>query len=135
MMETVQGRKRFGDARTAAADAFEKAGNPILGAVEAAAAFTAVMAFNSGGVVPGVGSTDTVPAMLTPGEAVIPKEVVQAATGQLSGGGGDTHYHMTAHFAPTVHAIDGDGVDKMLSKHAAKFESHMTNAIRKMNRG
>ena len=31
----------------------------------------------AGGIVPGVGDTDSVPAMLTPGEAVIPKDVVQ----------------------------------------------------------
>ena len=29
---------------------------------------------NTGGTIPGVGSTDTVPAMLTPGEFVINKE-------------------------------------------------------------
>lgn len=33
--------------------------------------------FNSGGVVPGVGNTDTVPAMLTPGEVVLNKAAVQ----------------------------------------------------------
>ena len=32
--------------------------------------------FNKGGIVPGSGNTDTVPAMLTPGELVIPKELV-----------------------------------------------------------
>lgn len=33
--------------------------------------------FNKGGIVPGVGNTDSVPAFLTPGEAVIPKKIVQ----------------------------------------------------------
>lgn len=37
--------------------------------------------FAQGGIVPGVGNQDSVPALLTPGEAVIPKPVVQAATG------------------------------------------------------
>ena len=32
--------------------------------------------FNQGGVVPGSGNTDTVPAMLTPGEFVVKKEAV-----------------------------------------------------------
>jgi hypothetical protein len=31
--------------------------------------------FNRGGIVPGSGNTDTVPALLTPGEVVIPKEL------------------------------------------------------------
>lgn len=35
------------------------------------------LGFNSGGYVPGSGSTDTVPAMLTPGEVVINKSAVQ----------------------------------------------------------
>ncbi len=33
---------------------------------------------NTGGIVPGVGDTDTIPAMLTPGEYVIRKQAVQA---------------------------------------------------------
>jgi hypothetical protein len=33
--------------------------------------------FNKGGIVPGVGNTDSVAAMLTPGELVIPKDMVQ----------------------------------------------------------
>jgi TP901 family phage tail tape measure protein len=33
--------------------------------------------FNSGGVVPGIGDSDTVPAMLTPGEVVLNKSAVQ----------------------------------------------------------
>ena len=37
----------------------------------------AALGFNSGGYVPGSGSTDTVPAMLTPGEVVINKRAVQ----------------------------------------------------------
>ena len=35
------------------------------------------MGFNRGGLVPGIGNTDTVPAMLTPGELVVPKESYQ----------------------------------------------------------
>ena len=59
MMETVQGRKRLGDAKTAAAGRLSWAGNPILGAVMGALAFTAVMAFNSGtDRVPGIGGGD-----------------------------------------------------------------------------
>ena len=35
-----------------------------------------VEGFNKGGVVPGSGNSDTVPAMLTPGEVVISKPAV-----------------------------------------------------------
>lgn len=43
------------------------------------------MKFNAGGFVPGNGNTDTVPAMLTPGEFVLNKETVQSiGTGFLN---------------------------------------------------
>jgi hypothetical protein len=137
-IETVQGRKRFGDARTAAADAFESAGNPILGAIEAAAAFSAVMAFERGGIVPGTGNGDVTPAMLTPGEAVLPKNLTDglmnaAKFGNLGGNSGpDVHIH----YAPTQHiqALDGEGVGAVLEKHADVFHEHVEHAIRKMNR-
>ena len=38
--------------------------------------------FAKGGIVPGIGNKDSVPAMLTPGELVIPKSVVQALTNE-----------------------------------------------------
>lgn len=58
---------------------------PALGAAAAAAAVVAGMeqvrniqsqrlAFAEGGMVPGVGNKDTVPALLTPGEVVVPKK-------------------------------------------------------------
>lgn len=133
-LETVQGRKRFGDARTAAADAWDSAGNPILGAIEAAAAFTAVMAFEKGGIVPGIGNTDSVPAMLTPGEGVIPKNVMEAArTGSLDGNSGP---HYTVHVRPVynLQAIDATGVQQMLDKHSGTLQRHVENTIRKLNR-
>lgn len=40
--------------------------------------FKKMMSFNTGGLVPGVGFTDTVPAMLTPGEFVINRNAVQS---------------------------------------------------------
>ena len=39
--------------------------------------FDNLFKFNKGGIVPGVGNTDKVLALLTPGELVIPKDVVQ----------------------------------------------------------
>ena len=60
--------------------ASSQAAVPIVGPALAAAAAGAMFAllsgfvnkFNKGGIVPGVGSRDTVPAMLTPGEIVLP---------------------------------------------------------------
>jgi TP901 family phage tail tape measure protein len=49
-----------------------------------------ILQLNTGGLVPGSGNTDTVPAMLTPGEFVLPKDVVKqvgsAALEKLRGG-------------------------------------------------
>jgi hypothetical protein len=110
---------------------------PALGAAAAASAFTMMMAFEDGGIVPGVGNGDTVPAMLTPGEAVLPKNLTEGLTnaarnGNLDGGGGDVHvhHHMTSH----IHAIDGASVKGMLEKHADVFARHVDGHIRKLNR-
>jgi hypothetical protein len=106
---------------------------PAMGAM----AFATTMAFASGGLVPGSGNGDTVPAMLTPGEAVLPKALTEglsnaARNGNLGGGGGDVHVHN--HFSPQVHAMDSDGVDRVLKEHGDKFAAHAEHHIRKMNR-
>ena len=110
----------------------------VLGPVFGAAAFAAVMAFESGGIVPGVGRGDTVPAMLTPGEGVVPKGVMEglsnmAKFGGMGGQGQQIHVH-GVHFAPTVHALDSEGVDRVLDKHSDKFQRHFESTLRKLNR-
>ncbi|MGA9070770.1 MAG: hypothetical protein WB424_10975, partial [Terracidiphilus sp.] len=111
----------------------------VAGPVMAAGAFGAVMAFEGGGIVPGTGTGDIVPAMLTPGEGVVPKGVMEglsnlAKSGGLSGGPAHvTHIHRV-HFAPTIHALDSDGVDTVLEKHQATFQKHFENVLRKQNR-
>jgi hypothetical protein len=132
------------DASTAAGKAFNIGlgmGGPagiILGPVFAASAYAGVMAFNSGtDGVPGIGNRDVVPAMLTPGEGIVPGGVMDGLSKMAKGdgfGSGGKHYHLTAHFAPTVHAVDAIGVDRMLHKHADKFQRHFENTVRKMNR-
>ena len=64
------------------------AGLPFVGQALALAAIGTTFAFigrlanfNKGGVVPGIGTKDTVPALLTPGELVIPKRQVGAFMG------------------------------------------------------
>ena len=109
----------------------------VLGPIMAAAAFTSVMAFEGGGVVPGVGRGDTVPAMLTPGEGVIPGGVMDgldkmARSGGMGGGG--THYHTTVKYSPVVHALDGDSVGRVLDKHGDVLQKHFESTLRKFNR-
>jgi hypothetical protein len=138
-----QDREKLSTARSAAATAYangEKYGGPagfILGPVFAAAAFAGVMAFQSGtDRVPGLGTGDTVPAMLAPGEGVVPGGVMDnlrkmAASGSMGGG---TTVHL--HHSPTYHVqtIDGDGIRGVLTEHSDEFARHMQGEIRKMNR-
>ena len=137
-LETIQGRAKLNSARTAAAEAWADAGNPIVGALAAAATFAAVIGLESGGIVPGVERGDVVPARLEPGEAVIPRAMTEmlshAAKFGNGGSGGDTHIHNHRHEFH-IHAVDGASVEKMLDKHADTFQKHFKNSLRKMNRG
>jgi hypothetical protein len=111
--------------------------NIVMGPLLGAMAFASVMAFENGtDSVPGIGRGDRVPAMLTPGEGIVPGGVMDGLRSMARSGnmGGGQTIHVRAHFAPTVHALDADGVDKVLSKHADKFRKHLEGELRKMNR-
>jgi hypothetical protein len=106
---------------------------PAMGAL----AFAAVMAFENGtDAVPGVGRGDSTPALLTPGEGVVPGGVMDGLRNMVKSGGmgGGTHTHLHPSFAPTIHAVDATGVDRMLQQHGDKFERHMTATLRRMNK-
>lgn len=83
---------------------------PALGTAAAAEAvgqtmaFASLLAFNKGGLVPGVGNTDSVPAWLTPGELVVPKEVTQALMGAGAAGGPPTALVQPQMMLPTSQA-------------------------------
>ncbi len=133
----MQDREKLGAAKTAAAKAFAWAPNPIIGAPLAAAAFAAVMAFEKGGIVPGVDNFDSVPARLTPGEAVLPKNLTEHLTNMAkfgNGGSGAQEIHVHNHYSPTVHAMDGESVHRVLTEHADTFHSHFEDHVRRMNR-
>ena len=127
---------QFSSAEKAAARAFAWAGNPLLGAPLAAATFAAVMALEKGGIVGGVGGGDIVPAMLTPGEAVIPKQMTEmlmnAAKFGNNSGGQEVHLH--THVTHNIQALDSSGMKEILTKHADLIAKHTTDHFRKMNR-
>jgi hypothetical protein len=108
--------------------------NIVMGPTLGAMAFASVMAFQEGGIVPGIGTGDTVPAMLEPGEGVIPREVMEGR-GARSGntGGGSTHI---VHVRPVYHlqSLDSEGMSRVLEKHSDQLQKHFTNTVRKMNR-
>jgi hypothetical protein len=126
-------RKAF----TKVMDALPFPANAIVAPIAAVGAFTSVMAFESGtDRVPGLGRGDTVPTMLTPGEGVVPGGVMDGLRNVARNGGFERgpSINVRAHFAPTVHALDADGVDKILKKHGDKFQRHFENTLRRMNK-
>ncbi len=103
---------------------------PTLGAM----AFASMMAFEAGGIVPGVEKGDVVPARLTPGEGIIPKNLMEGLTnaakhGDVSGSGGDTHVHL--HNTYHLQALDNTGIQAVLDRHGDALEQHVGNALRK----
>lgn len=112
--------------------------NLIMPEVLAAGAFASVMAFNTGtDAVPGVGSGDTVPSMLTPGEGVVPGGVMDglrnvARNGGFDGGGQTVHVHVKPVY--NLQALDGDGIDSVLKKHTSTLTKHFNNVVRRGNK-
>jgi hypothetical protein len=110
---------------------------PYLAPLMAGTFFAGVMAFNSGtDMVPGdPRAGDVVNAKLTPGEGVVPGGVMDGLRQVARDGGfkqkGAIHLH--ASFSPVVHALDADGIDTVLTKHATTFQRHVEKAARRMN--
>jgi hypothetical protein len=74
----------------------------VMAPTLAAAAFASVMAFEGGGIVPGYGNRDTVPAMLTPGEGVIPKKLMDGLTRAAEGSGSSSEGQGRRPHAPSI---------------------------------
>jgi len=100
----------------------------------AALGFASVMAFEGGGIVPGVERGDVVNAKLEPGETVLPKRMTERLSKATDSD--DNRPHMTVQHRPTyhIHAIDGASVRGMLQKHGDDFHKHFERTLRKMNR-
>ena len=69
------------------------------------------------------------------GETVITKSLTDRVEraeswGGAKGGGGNHNWS----FSPTVHAMDAEGVDRVLTKHTSLFQRHVASTMRKMNR-
>src|SRR5208282_4529108 len=69
-----------------------------------------ILGLSAGGIVPGAGIGDTVPAMLEPGEMVLPKNVVQSVhTSSSQTNISNGRNAPVIHYSPTVHAVDERG--------------------------
>lgn len=140
-----QDQQRLGDAKTAASNAYASISaipiiGPVLAPAAAAVAFGAVMAFDQGtDFVPGDPRRgDVVPAMLKPGEGVVPGGVMDGLRNMAKNGGFDQsngpHTHLHQHITYHVNTIDGDGMHDALEKHSDQLVHHFNKAVRKMNR-
>jgi hypothetical protein len=128
-------KKKLSAAKTAGAKAYEWAVGdvgPIAATIVAAGAFAGAMAFETGGEIPGSGP---VPIIAHGGETVVTKNLTdQIKSGAANGGsdsggkGGDSHVHLHAS------AMDAEGMDRVLQKHASTINKHVTASMRKQNR-
>jgi hypothetical protein len=127
------------DAAAAARKAYlegQKIGGPagtIVGSAMAAMAFASVMAFAEGGVVPGVEKGDVVPAMLTPGETVIPKQMSDNLKNASNNAPKQPDVHIHHHATYHVQAFNADGVNQVLEDHGDQFVAHVQDHIRRGN--
>jgi len=139
----VQRSEQLTSARAAAASTWEKVSQwpvvgPILAPVMAATAFAGVMAFNQGtDSVPGIGNRDTVPAMLTPGEGVVPGGVMDGLRKVANNGGFEgSKQPPVLHVSPTynIQALDNKGVQRTLRNNTSTLTKHFRNEVRKLNK-
>jgi len=103
---------------------------PAMGAE----AFAAAMSFEVGGKIPGQGA---VPIIGHGGETVVTKALTDRVEssegkGQSATKGGDTHIHYNDN--SQHHAIDSEGMDKVLKKHRTTITRHIKDIVRKGNR-
>ena len=95
--------------------------------MEGGVAFAKALAFEQGGEIPGAGP---VPIIAHGGETVVTKHLTDQVKNGGIAGSGATHIH----YSPQIHAVDSDGVERMLKKHSAIFTRHVTSQMRRLNK-
>ena len=100
---------------------------PAMGAQAAAAALA--FSAETGGVLPGTGP---VPLLAHGGETIVTKALTDRVESAERNGGNGGEMHM--HYSPTVHAMDAEGLDRVLQKHGSTFERTARNVARKRNK-
>jgi hypothetical protein len=135
---TVSGGAAAGLAAVEYMSAIASAGLPLALTAPAAGAAMysegmAMISAETGGTIPGqVGQA--IPLLAHGQETVVSQaltdRVNKAERNGGNGGGGDMHMH----YSPQVHAMDAEGVDRVLTKHASTFQAHVRSTMRKMNK-
>jgi len=134
MMELTGDKEKLIHAKSAYGKAFDAMSGippaPIWGYAAGALAFAAVMSFEAGGKIPGDGP---VPIEGHGGETVVTKALTDRVESAEKSGGKSGGQH-TWNFAPQIHAMDAEGVDRVLAKHASVFQRHVGQTMRRMNK-
>ncbi|MEO6983331.1 MAG: hypothetical protein ABI072_09485, partial [Edaphobacter sp.] len=141
MMEPTGDKQQLINAKTAYGNAFAAMSGippaPMWGYVDGAAAFASVMSFETGGKIPGsaTGAAGAVPIIGHQGETIITKSLTdRVERAESHGGAGGSGGNHTFNFNPTIHAMDADGMDRVLTKHNNVFQRHVAATMRRMNR-
>lgn len=142
IMASVSGTSSMATQKTAAAAlaganmvaSWAAAPWPIDAAAPAmgAEAMAAALSFEIGGKIPG--SSGPVPIMGHAGETVVTKSLTDRVERAEAWGGKSGQQQHTWNFNPTIHAMDAEGVDRVLAKHSTTFQRHVASVMRKMNR-
>lgn len=140
IQETVEAEQSKKSALRNAIDSAGKAyhwaaawGGPPAGAIAAGLAFAAVESFGSaeGGQweVPGIQ-----PTILHPQEMVLPAGIASRMRDMVESGGTNGARSALV-FAPTIHALDAQGVDRVLTRHQRLFENRVDKVLKKKGFG
>lgn len=135
--KTANAESVIGDAKTAAANSYKWAsawGGPVAGAIAAAIAFTGVMAFEQGGVVPGqVGMG--VPILAHAGEAVLPQPLTRLLTDTAANGGGSSSggHTFVSHYAPQISVLDSKGLEGFTQRAGTHIATQVRKQARRSN--
>jgi hypothetical protein len=140
MMELTGDKEKLIHAKNAYGKAFDAMSGippaPMWGYAAGAAAFAAVMSFEEGGKIPGsaVGSAGAVPIIGHQGETVVTKALTDRVEAAERGGNNGSSGPHTWNFSPQIHAMDAEGVDRVLAKHSSVFQRHVAATMRRMNK-
>ena len=134
MMELTGDKEQLLDAKKAYHKAFAANADippaPMWGYAAGALAFAAVMSMETGGKIPGDGA---VPIVGHGGETVVTKALTdRVEAGERGGNNGASGQH-NWNFSPVIHAMDAEGVDRVLQKHSSIFQRHVGATLRRMN--
>lgn len=128
--DAAHAHEKVGDAKSGAVAVWNKVlhalpfpANVIVAPIAAGAEFSAMMAFERGGVVPTTG-----PALVHQHEMVLPAHIAQHVLDTAGGGGGGGR---NINVTTNVHALDGADAHSVLTRHSASIAQGVQREMRR----